>query len=263
MIQDPKLTAAYVVVDALDECEVGLPELLDLITRTMSAQSAYVKWIVSSRNRYDIERWLGLNNSRARLSLELNADHIMISHAVYVYVNHKVSQLFSHRNNKALQEQVRDWMHQKSGGTFLWVALVIEELRRVVDMLEVLEDMPSGLTLVYDRMMKRIKQVPRQNPRRCLLALSAATLAYQPLHLREIHIVAGLYEEVPDLEDLERVINMCGSFLTIRDNRIYFIHQSAKGYLTENASGIIFPTGCGRIHYDMFSLSLDALSKLL
>jgi hypothetical protein len=48
MIQDPKLTAAYVVVDALDECEVGLPELLDLNTRTMSAQSAFVKWIVST-----------------------------------------------------------------------------------------------------------------------------------------------------------------------------------------------------------------------
>jgi hypothetical protein len=32
MVQDPKLTVAYLVVDALDECEVGLPELLDLIT---------------------------------------------------------------------------------------------------------------------------------------------------------------------------------------------------------------------------------------
>jgi hypothetical protein len=35
MVQDPNLTAAYLVVDALDGCEVGLPELLDLITRTV------------------------------------------------------------------------------------------------------------------------------------------------------------------------------------------------------------------------------------
>ena len=72
MVQDPKLTAAYLVVDALDECEVGLPQLLDLITRTVSAQSC-VKCIVSSRNRYDIEQRLGLNDSHTRLSLELNA----------------------------------------------------------------------------------------------------------------------------------------------------------------------------------------------
>ena len=263
MVQDPKLTAAYLVVDALDECEEGLPQLLDLITWTVSAQSSCIKWIVSSRNRYDIEQCLGIDDSHTRLSLELNADHI--SHAVDVYVDHKVSQLVSLRNDKALQEKVRDQMHQKSDGTFLWVALVIEELRQVlgVDMLEVLEDMPSGLTLVYDRMMKHIQQLQRQYPRRCLLALSAATLAYQPLHLREIHVVAGLQEKVKDLEDLERIINMCGSFLTIRDNYVYFIHQSAKDYLTINASAIIFPAGHERIHYDMFSWSLDALSKTL
>jgi hypothetical protein len=102
MVQDPKLTAAYLVVDALDECEVGLPQLLDLMTWTVSAQRTGIKWIVSSRNRYDIEQWLGLD-SHTRLSLELNADHI--SHAVEVYVDHKVPQLVSLRK---LQDQVRD-----------------------------------------------------------------------------------------------------------------------------------------------------------
>ena len=262
MIQDPKLTAAYLVVDALDECEVGLRELLDLITKTVS-QSSCIKWIVSSRNRDDIEQCLGLDGSHTRLSLELNAHHI--SHAVDVYVDHKVSRLVSLRNDKALQEKVRGQMREKSNGTFLWVALVIEELRRVLkrDMLKVLEDMPSGLTLVYARMMKHIQQLQRQYPRLCFLALSAATLAYQPLHLHEINIVAGLQEEVTDLEDLARIINMCGSFLTIRENYVYFIHQSAKDYLNENASTLIFPAGHWKIHYDMFSLSLDALSKTL
>ncbi|KAN0070408.1 vegetative incompatibility protein HET-E-1 [Elaphomyces granulatus] len=263
MVQDPKLTATYLVVDALDECEVGLPQLLDLITWTMSAQSSRIKWIVSSRNRYDIEQCLGLDDSHTRLSLELNAAHI--SHAVDVYVDHKVSRLVSLQNDKALQEQVREQMHQKSNGTFLWAALVIEELRQVlgVDMLEVLEDMPSGLAPVYDRMMKHIQQLQCQYSQRCLCALSAATLAYQPLHMRELHVVAGLQEKVRNLEDLERIINMCGSFLTIRDHYVYFIHQSAKDYLTINASAIIFPAGHERIHYDMFSRSLDALSKTL
>jgi hypothetical protein len=79
----------------------------------------------------------------------------------------------------------------------------------------------------------------------------------------EIRLLAGLEEEIPNLEDLERIINMCGSFLTIRDNYVYFIHQSANDYLIGNASDIIFPAGSGRIHYDMFSWSLDALSKTL
>jgi hypothetical protein len=132
---------------------------------------------------------------------------------------------------------------EKSNGTFLWVALVIEELQRVLkrDTLRVLEDMPRGLTLVYDRMMKHIQQLQNQYSQCGLLALSATTLPYRPLHLHEINIVAGLQEEVTDIEDLERILNMCGSFLTIRDNYVYFIHQSANDYLNGNASTLVFP----------------------
>ncbi|KAN0073185.1 hypothetical protein V8E54_008405 [Elaphomyces granulatus] len=263
MVQDPKLTAAYLVVDALDECEAGLPQLLHLITWTVSAQSSCIKWIVSSRNRYDIEQCLGIDDSHTRLSLELNADHI--SHAVDVYIDFKVSQLISLRNDKALQEQVQDQIRQKSDGTFLWVAPVFEELRGTLrrNLSLVLNQIPKGLTRLYDRMVNQIQQLDNYYTQLCLPALSAATLAYQPLHLREIHVVAGLQDEVEELEDLERIINMCGSFLTIRDNYVYFIHQSAKDYLTINASAIIFPAGRERIHYDMFSWSLDALSKTL
>jgi NACHT domain len=164
MVKDPKLMVAYLVIDALDECEVGLPQLLDLITWTVSAQPTRVKWIVSSRNRIDIEHRLGLDNSHTRLSLELNADHI--SHAVDVYVDYKVSQLVSLRNDKVLQDQVRNQMHQKSDGTFLWVALVIEELRGALrkDLSQVLNGMPKGLTPLYDRMIKQIQQLEGSYP---------------------------------------------------------------------------------------------------
>ena len=74
------------------------------------------------------------------------------------------------------------------------------------------------------------------------------------MQLSEIHIVAGLQEEIPNLEMMERIINMYGSFLTIRDNYVYFVHQS--DYLTVNVSDVIFPAGPGRIYYDMFSRSL-------
>ena len=263
MVQDPKLTVAHLLIDALDECEVGLPQLLDLITWTASAQPTRVKWIVSSRNRDDIQQRLGLDDSHTRLSLELNADHI--SRAVDVYVDHKVSQLVSLRNDKALQDRVRDQMHQKSDGTFLWVALVFEELRGALrrNISQILNRIPKGLTPLYDRMINQIQQLDYDYPQLCLLTLAIVALAYRTLHILEIRSLGGLEEEIPDLEDLERIINMCGSFLTIRDNYVYFVHQSAKDYLTVNASGIIFPAGHGQIHHDMFSWSLDALSKTL
>jgi hypothetical protein len=145
------------------------------------------------------------------------------------------------------------------------VALVFEELvgalRRNVS--QVLNRIPKGLTPLYDRMINQIQHLDYDYPQLCLLTLATATLAYRPLHILEIRSLGGLGEEIPDLEDFARIINMCGSFLTIRENYVYFIHQSAKDHLTINASGIIFPTGHGQIHYDMFLWSLDALSKTL
>jgi hypothetical protein len=85
--------------------------------------------------------------------------------------------------------------------------------------------------LLYDQMMERMEALRRRYPQRCLVILSIAILTYRPLHMREMHIAAGLQEEIPHLVDLQRVIHMCGSFLTIRDDYTYFIHQSANAYV--------------------------------
>jgi hypothetical protein len=66
-----------------------------------------------------------------------------------------------------------------------------------------------------------------------------------------------------DIESLREVIGFCGSFLTIREGTIYFVHQSAKDYLFEKAFDAIFPSGREESHYVIFSRSLHVLSKVL
>ena len=128
MLHDPRLTRVYLVVDALDECESGLSELLKLI-RNVSISSSRAKWLVSSRNRPEIETELRINDSRVELSLELNAESV--SGAVDAYIDHKVSELARTKGyNNTLQDQVRDQLHQKANETFLWVALVCKELEK-------------------------------------------------------------------------------------------------------------------------------------
>jgi hypothetical protein len=263
MLYDYQQAPVYLAIDALDECEAGLPQLLNLITKTADNFN-HIKWVVSSRNQNDIEQLLSFNGSHIRISLELNATHI--SHAVNVYIEDKISQLIALCHNKLLQEKVCERLREKSDGTFLWVALAIQELQDqgviAADMLDTLEEIPRGLKPLYDRIMEQINKLPKRNLRRCLLVLSRASLAYRPLWLHEMHTIIG-GEEFSLLEDLERIIYMCGSFLTIRDNYVYFIHQTAKDYLTTEASAIIFPTGPGQIHHKMFLRSLNVLSKTL
>ncbi|CEL11925.1 hypothetical protein ASPCAL15019 [Aspergillus calidoustus] len=67
MIHDSTEATIYLLVDALDECETGLSDLLKLIARTKFISAAQVKWIVSSRNRDEIEQELefGTEHSNA------------------------------------------------------------------------------------------------------------------------------------------------------------------------------------------------------
>lgn len=263
MLRDPERPAIFLIVDALDECEAELPQLLSLIKQTMSISDPPIKWIVSSRNRNDIEQGLNPINSQEKLSLELNANYI--SDAISEYVSHKVSQLISLKDHKDTQKQVRDEIIQKADGTFLWASLVIEELQKSfleMNALSTLRETPAGLTPLYGQMWKKMQSNSRDF-QLCLLILSRALLAYRPLHLLEMHLVTGLQEQGRRSEDLEKILNMCSSFFTIREDYIYFIHQSAKDYLINTATTVIFPKGHGKVHHSMFSQSIDAMLKTL
>src|SRR5205814_7417885 len=58
-------------------------------------------------------------------------------------------------------------------------------------------------------------------------------------------------------------IGLCGSFLTLRECTVYFVHQSAKDFLLEKASDEIFDSGVGDVHYTIFLRSLEVMSRTL
>jgi len=44
-------------------------------------------------------------------------------------------------------------------------------------------------------------------------------------------------DDIPDnLESLEEIIKVCGSFLTLRKQIVYFVYQSAKDFLLGKAT---------------------------
>lgn len=263
MIQDPDLKVVYLVVDALDECVADLPKLLDLVILT-SASSARVKWLLSSRNEMHIEQKLRCVDAKARLGLELKQNAEQVSRAVDVYINDKLSRLESLEDD-SLRDQVRDILRRKANGTFLWVALVVQELEgpESWDPLQVVEEAPPGLHQLYDRMINQIQQLKKSNSEVCQLLLSTACVTYRPLYLAEMGSLCGISGQVSALaRNVRNMVAMCGSFLTVRDDQVYFIHQSAKDYLTDKMRDTVFPSQ-GGIHHDIFSQSLKLMSSAL
>ncbi|KAI3572914.1 WD40-repeat-containing domain protein [Fusarium oxysporum f. sp. albedinis] len=265
ILHDPGLKNTCLVVDALDECETDLPLLLGFISQ--NSASPRVKWIVSSRNRLDIDQQLKLRDSGMKLSLELTENASRVSSAVDAYIDAKISELESLQDKH--KAQVRDIMRQKANGTFLWAALVIQELQAANswDILQVVEEVPMGLEELYDRMISQIQRLKRKDPEFCRLILSTVALVYRPPCLAELGVLSGLPNEIAgSTKNMRGIVAMCGSFLTIRDDYVYLIHQSVKDYLVGkeggNANGIIFPSGTSYIHNAIFSRSLQAIGML-
>jgi hypothetical protein len=259
VLRDPSLRPTYLVIDALDECVTDLPVLLDFVAK-QSSVSSRVKWIVSSRNWPDIEAQLERAGHKVRLSLELNAESVAA--AVVVFIQQKVDQLAQEKQYKAeVRDAVLQHLITNANETFLWVALVCQELKRTANrhVLKKLAVFPPGLDDLYKRMMQQMSESDDADTCRCVLA-SAAVL-YRPVTICEL---ITLVEQLKDVSsDVREVIDLCGSFLAVREDTVYFVHQSAKDFLFAKASNEVFPNGAEEIHRAIFSTSLAHLSRTL
>jgi hypothetical protein len=262
MLQDPRLKGLYLIIDALDECVTDLPKLLDFIVQT-SSTSSRLKWILSSRNWPDIGERLERVGDKVRLSLELNADSI--SAAVRSYIKHKVSQLAHDKKyNDQTKDTVLSYLYTNANDTFLWAALVCQNLNQMsrFNIVKKLEAFPPGLDSLYDRMIHRINN--SDDAELCKRILAIIAVVYRPITLQELTtLVEELDDMTEEIESVQEVVNLCGSLLTIRDGIIYFVHQSANDFLLKEAFDVIFPSGSEVIHYVVFSRSLRAMSDTL
>ncbi|KAH7022666.1 NACHT domain-containing protein [Ilyonectria destructans] len=259
MLNDPSLNGAILIVDALDECKTNRHQLLDFIT-----QPSPVKWIVSSRNLPDIGEILKSAKQTVRLDLELNTDSM--NRAVGTYIGYNVDQLaHTHRYDKKERDTVNAYLTSNAGGTFLWVASVCQELAysgsiRKRNPLARLKSFPRGLNSLYNQMLDQIDDLEDSGP--CKELLAVASVVYRPITLDEVKILAESLANT-DRDDLEKIIGSCGSFLTLQGGVIYFVHQSARDFLRNQASDRILPSGIAHQHDALFSRSLKALLAVL
>ncbi|RAQ99423.1 vegetative incompatibility protein het-e-1 [Stemphylium lycopersici] len=261
VLRDRSLTTRYLIVDALDECLTDRPKLLDFVVKQSSA-SSHVNWIVSSRNWPEIEGRLEQAGHKVRLSLELNAASVSI--AVQAYIKKRASELaqlnkYDEQTKRALLEHLTS----NANDTFLWVALVCQHLQATArrNVLTKLKLFPPGLDTLYERMMQQISKT--DDAELCKQVLATVALVYRPVALKELVTLVEPLEGITDEAELEEIISLCGSFLTLREETVYFVHQSARDFLLAKAAQDIFPAGRETVHQAIFARSLQIMSTAL
>ncbi len=242
---------------------------------------------------------MGISARTIRLSLELNAGSI--SAAVDSYIHYKVGYLAKlKRYPGKRRDAIMRHLLSNARDTFLWVALDCEALNKAPrGQIPNLNAFPPGLDSLYERMMHQIEQLDNSDLYNQILAV--VSTVYRPITLDELPCFVETLRDLVENDNFSRdssfssgnddgwtwvqdedtrtdnsdpssayennpladVIRSCGSFLTLRERTVYFVHQSAKDFLRTKRSAQIFPSGIETVHRSIFSLSLTALSSTL
>lgn len=221
-----------IVLDAVDECNDAGNLLRYLL---QFSRDAPVKIMCTSRREKK-----QLQELETAPSFEIRLEQV--SEDIRVFIDYKVSKSpkLSHPLVKSSVIQV---LQNNNRGMFLWVALMIKELKSKFSFHEIkksLESIPDGLSEVYERILMRLQSSLRSSAREfCCRLLKWIVCATRPLKLQEIREALQIDYAASDflgsdetllysIRDIELV---CGSLIVIRGGTVELVHLSAKNYL--------------------------------
>lgn len=246
----------YWVVDGIDECCSPLP-LMELIS-AINQSKVPIRIVLTSRWREDISSALERAKAKASyLSLCLDKD----DEDIRIYVDEELR--YTTWDDDIIA-RVKDEVLKNAKGNFLWVTLVLVEIKDCHtdrDIEERLLELPHGMNGLYQRMETPILALKRPLEK----SLSQRLLSWV-VQARKALTIAELTDILePDfgrMLDLSRTLaRLCGQFVTIEEDKsVGLVHHTAREYLTQESSlASIFRDT--RNHGDLFEQSLSVFSQ--
>lgn len=200
------------------------------------AKNSSIRILVTSRREADIIQYLERVQNLSIGSEDTQND-------IQAYLEYQISQN-PKLSNGLVRSRIRRILSIRSNGMFLWVVLMLEELKFKQTVMEI-EDMlssplPRDLYGVYEHILLRLNTALKPSQKTlCQKVLRWAALAKRPLQINEIE-EALEFEYNMDKHDtlltdstiLERELQMiCGSLITFRSRSIQLMHLSTRDFL--------------------------------
>lgn len=119
---------------------------------------------------------------------------------------------------------------------------------------------------LYDRTLSQIEGQAGESSDvdECKAVFRSMSIASQPLRLQELWFAADLDQGTFECEqNVQALLEGCGSFVTIRHDTVYFVHQSARDYFAIGPGQRIFHGGYRIAHGEAAVHCLDWLTSNL
>ncbi|KIW18445.1 hypothetical protein PV08_02733 [Exophiala spinifera] len=262
----PSYSRTFIVIDALDECQVRDREQAQFLTELLSLQTqAEINLFVTSRFIPGIEK-----RFRGSIRLEIRANDEDLSR----YLHHHIQKLpsFVSRNSE-LQNNIKATIIKAVDGMFLLAQLHLDSLigkRSPKAIRSALERLPKGSEAydeAYCAAMKRIEGQISDSETLAKQVLSWITCAKRPLTTLELqHALAVEIDEreldTQNLPEIEDMVSVCAGLVTVDEQSsvIRLVHYTAQEFFIrtqrrwfENAETSIAEICMAYLSFDTFA----------
>ncbi|MCJ1251592.1 hypothetical protein MMC30_008827 [Trapelia coarctata] len=218
----------YWVIDALDECG-KFQSLFPMISNIGSHMP--VRIFLTSRKTQELQRSFGQLSPKAT-SLEVVVSDTLDD--IKLFIATKIDRLSVGEGESSVKLQER--ILEKSGGSFLWVRLVMQELEHVWSeegIEEVLNEIPADMNMLYTRTLENMSKVARA-AKLAKAILTWVVCSSRLLTLREMQsaLKLDINETVQSLE--KSIASTCGQLVFVdQRSRVQMVHQTARDFLLQ------------------------------
>ena len=243
---DPRADEVICILDALDECEEsGRYEIIHALNSFYSSSestTSNLKFFITSRPYFDIERrFRTLTHNIPTIRLRGEMESATISKEIEIVIRESVKNLsvqldLNHQEYSNLEMELLGMKHR----TYLWLKLILEVIKDEVSpttkrLKRITGTLPSTVDEAYEAILSKGK-----DPVRTRKLLHIIIAAMNPLTLTEMNIALAIEDHHKSYEDLDlesesrfehTLRNICGLFVSVVDQRVYLLHQTAKEFL--------------------------------
>lgn len=229
IFKEADLAPQYWVIDALDECQ-KLPVLLSLFAKVPS----YLRIFFTSRITPEVEQGL----TQMGTLVEHRPIHLEDTIGDFgKYIDSKMDRLPV--SNETMSTKLKSRILSNASGSFLWVSLIVQELEHAYSeegAEEILNDIPSDMNRLYDRMLSSVPTSGRAT-KLARAVFSWATLSFRALTINEMQAALKLDTNDTVQNLIKTIPTITGQLIFVdHQGRIRSIHQTAKIYLLQQDS---------------------------
>ena len=251
ILSDPTTGEVILVLDALDECsDSERTRLLECLTEIYSTEECQnntnikLKTLITSRQYHDIEvRFRRLKGIAGYIQLDGDEKSEEISREINLVIEYSVPRVAPSLREED-QAQVIENLRSTPHRTYLWLHLMLKEIEHKVvaygterRLASIINKLPTSVYEAYERILESSAD---QESARKILQIGIA--AKRALTVPEMNVALALalqgrcssYEALDcpsDQEFKSSVKQICGLFVSIVNQKVYLLHQTAREFL--------------------------------